>query len=110
MKKYQALVRINGHQVKTAVFADSQIHARLILQYQFGMNSLASALSLFEDDDALSVDEAMKMIKPLKTLNPAQARLASLKKQKDDLTKRISAEREHQRAAKIQQQNFKAAH
>ena len=52
----------------------------------------------------------MKMIKPLKTLNPAQARLASLKKQKDDLTKRISAEREHQRATKIQQQNFKAAH
>ena len=110
MNKYQALVRINGHQVKTAVFADSQIHARLILQYQFGMNSLASALSLCEEDDALAVGEAIKMIKPLKTLNPAKARLAALKKQKDDLSKRIGAERDRQRLAKTQQQNFKAAH
>ena len=74
------------------------------------MNSLASALSLCEEDDALAVGEAIKMIKPIKTLNPAQARLAALKKQKDDLSKRIGAERDRQRLAKTQQQNFKAAH
>ena len=65
MNKYQALVRINGQQVRTAVFADSQIHARLILQYQFGMNSLVLAPSLSEDEDTLCVGEAIKMIKPI---------------------------------------------
>ena len=42
MNKYQAGVRIKGQLVKTAVFADSPIHARLMLQYQFGMDSIAA--------------------------------------------------------------------
>ena len=103
MKKYQALVRINGHQVRTAVFADSQIHARLILQYQFGMNSLASAPSLSEDEDALSVDEAIKMIKPIKPLNLKQARVASLKRNVDSAKQQLKLEKDrqhHQQAIK----------
>ena len=75
MNKYQALVRINCQQVKTAVFADSQIHARLILQYQFGMNSLVSAPSLSEDEDALSVGEAIKTINTATTANPDMVKI-----------------------------------
>ena len=103
MNKYQALVRINGHQVKTAVFADSQIHARLILQYQFGMNSLASAPSLSEDDDALAVEQAIKMIKPIKPLNIKQARVASLKRNVDLAKQQLKLEKDrqlHQQAIK----------
>jgi hypothetical protein len=43
MNKYVASLRLKGQSVKTAVFADSQTHARLILQYQFGMDSIVSA-------------------------------------------------------------------
>ena len=73
MNKYIASVRIRGQIVKMAVFADSMIHARLILEYQFGMNSLASS--------PVQVNEA-GTIKPL---TPDQARLAALKRQKDNV-------------------------
>jgi len=76
--------------VKMAVFADSMIHARLILEYQFGMNSLASA--------PVQVNEA-GTIKPL---TPDQARLAALKRQKDNVAKQIEAERDLQKLAKAQ--------
>ena len=90
MNKYIASVRIRGQIVKMAVFADSMIHARLILEYQFGMNSLASA--------PVQVNEA-GTIKPL---TPDQARLAALKRQKDNVAKQIEAERDRQKLAKAQ--------
>jgi hypothetical protein len=37
MNKYLVTVRIKGQLVKTAVHANSAIHARLICKYQFGM-------------------------------------------------------------------------
>jgi hypothetical protein len=90
MKKYLASVRIRGQIVKMAVFAESSIHARLILEYQFGMNSLASA--------PVQVNEA-SAIKPL---TPDQARLAALKRQKENVAKQIEAERDRQKLAKAQ--------
>jgi len=90
MNKYLANVRIKGQTVKMAVFADSMIHARLILEYQFGMNSLAKA--------PVQVNEA-GTIKPL---TPDQARLAALKRQKDNVAKQIEAERDRQKLAKAQ--------
>jgi len=90
MNKYLASVRIKGQTVKMAVFADSMIHARLILQYQFGMNSLASS--------PVQVNEA-GTIKPL---TPDQARLAALKRQKDNVAKQIETERDRQKLAKAQ--------
>jgi len=90
MNKYLASVRIRGQIVKMAVFADSMIHARLILEYQFGMNSLASA--------PVQVNEA-GTIRPL---TPDQARLAALKRQKDNLAKQIETERDRQKLAKAQ--------
>ena len=90
MNKYLANVRIKGQTVKMAVFADSMTHARLILEYQFGMNSLAKA--------PVQVNEA-GTIKPL---TPDQARLAALKRQKDNVAKQIEAERDRQKLAKAQ--------
>lgn len=90
MNKYLANVRIKGQTVKMAVFADSMIHARLILEYQFGLNSLATT--------PVQVNEA-GMIKPQ---TPDQARLAALKRQKDNVAKQIEAERDRQKLAKAQ--------
>jgi len=42
MNIYNAVIAIQGNSIKTAVFANSVIHARLILQYQFGMNSIVA--------------------------------------------------------------------
>jgi hypothetical protein len=70
MNRYVASIRIKGQSVKTMVFADSQLHARLILQYQFGMNSLQSA--------PIQVNEE-KSIKPM---SPPQARISGLQQQK----------------------------
>ena len=92
MNKYIASVRIRGQIVKMAVFADSMIHARLILEYQFGMNSLASS--------PVQVNEA-GTIKPL---TPDQARLAALKRQKDNVAKQIETERDRQKIHRAQQQ------
>ena len=50
MKNYIATIRIRGRQVRTRVWADDPIHARLLLQYLFGMNSLAAGPVLAEGD------------------------------------------------------------
>ena len=110
MNKYLATIRIKGQTIRLALFADSQIHARLILEFQFGMNSVVALPSLItsESQEELMLDDVIKTIKPLKPLNPAQARLASLKKQKDELTNRIRLERTRQQLIKSQQQSFNA--
>ena len=61
MNKYQAYVRIKGQLVNTVVFADNPIHARLILQYQFGMDSLASNPSVITK--ALKLERNRQKIK-----------------------------------------------
>ncbi|NBY63271.1 MAG: hypothetical protein EBQ70_03870, partial [Betaproteobacteria bacterium] len=78
--------------------------ARLILQYQFGMNSLVSAPSLSEDKGALSIGEAIKMIKPIKPMNFKQARVASLKRNVDSAKQQLKLEKDrqhHQQAIKF---------
>ena len=75
-----------------AVFADSMIHARLILEYQFGMNSLATI--------PVQVNEAGT----IKLQTSDQARLAALKRQKDNVAKQIEAERDRQKIYRAQQQ------
>jgi hypothetical protein len=77
MNKYQAYVRIEGQLVNTAVFADNPIHARLILQYQFGMDSLASQPSLVthESRGYQMIDEVISAIKAKPPQTPDQARV-----------------------------------
>lgn len=93
MNRYVASVRVRGQLVKTMVFADSQLHARLLLQYQFGFNNLASTPT--------QVSEA---IQPIKPLTPQQSRIDGLKRQKETVTKQLKAERDRQKIAKAQQQ------
>lgn len=103
MNKYVATIRVNGTTVRTVVYADSSIHARLILEYQFGSGNVVHSPTLAEGatNDCLTLDEVVATIKPL---TPQQTRLDSLKRQKDTATKNLKAERDRQKVAKAQQQ------
>ena len=94
MNKYQATVRVRGKPVRTAVFADSALHARLILEYQYGIGSIVNAPSSATNED---LDTATPP-------TPQQARIDALKKQKDTITKNLQAERDRQKLAKAQHQ------
>jgi len=108
MNKYIATVRIRGTSVKTVVFADSSIHARLILQYQFGMDSISSSPSLLtrEHRGYISLEEAIAKIQPIKPLTPEQGRIEALKRQKETAAKALKAERDRQRTTKAQKTLF----
>jgi hypothetical protein len=112
MNKYLVTVRIDGKLVKTAVFADSTIHARLLCQYKYGMNSIAvSPVRVDEaEDDSTLLDST---IKPKPPTTPAQARINSLKQGVERSREQLHAERERQRQQreaerkrKQQQQRF----
>ena len=108
MNKYVATVRVGGTYVKTAVFADSAIHARLLLQYQFGMNCIVNIPTQTNEDTGgyKTIEEVLATIKPIKPLTPQQARIDGLKRQKDNVTKQLKAERDRQKLVKAQQQIF----
>lgn len=99
MNKYLATVRVGGQLVRTMVFADSSIHARLLIQYQFGMSSIASSptLTTKQVEGYELFDEVVKTIKPIKPLNPSQARVAGLKKNVDTARTALQGERDRQR-------------
>ncbi len=103
MNKYLATVRVKGQSIKTYVFADSAIHARLLIQYQFGMNSLASGPIKAEGEavDYQLLDEVIKAHKPL---TPQQQRIKSLQTQKDNVSKLLKAERDRQKLQKLTKQ------
>jgi hypothetical protein len=87
MKDYIAKVRIKGNVVKTIVHAENSTHARLLLQYQFGWNSIVSSPVLGET---------------IKPKTPEQLRIDSLKATKDRAADALSAERQRQQVAKAQ--------
>ena len=101
MNKYKATIHIKGQAVSTVIFADSPLHARLIIEYQYGMGSVLNGPSLISESE---------MLKPIKPLPPDKLRLASMKQQKDALTKRMNDERDRQKVKQAQQQIFKATH
>jgi len=85
MNKYVATVRVKGQAVKTAVFADSQIHARLILQYQFGMDSVVSSPAQISE------------VKTIKPLTPDQQRIKSMQARVKQDQAAVKAERARQK-------------
>lgn len=87
MKDYIATVRIKGNLVKTVVHAESQIHARLLLQYQYGLDSISASPVLAET---------------LKPKTPEQLRIDSLKAAKERAGDALAAERQRQQVAKAQ--------
>ncbi len=103
---YFATVRLKGISVKTAVYAVSSLHARLILEFQFGIGSVAIAPTLTKqgNEHYQNLDEVVATIKPIKPLTPQQSRIDTLKRQKDLASKNLKAERDRQRVAKAQQQ------
>jgi len=108
MNKYVATVRVGGTHVKTVVFAHSAIHARLLLQYQFGMNCIVNSPTQTTEATGVykTIDEVIATIKPIKPLSPQQARIDGLKNQKDNISKQLKAERDRQKLVKSQQQIF----
>lgn len=85
MNKYQAYVRIKGQLVNTAVFADSPIHARLILQYQFGMDSV------------VAYPTAITEVTTIKPLTPDQQRIKSMQARVKQDQAAVKAERARQK-------------
>ena len=74
MNKYLATVRVRGQHIKTMVYADSAVHARLLLQYQFGMDCMVLGPQATNEaaDEYKLLDS---MIKPKPPMTPAQARV-----------------------------------
>jgi len=105
MNKYISTVRVKGQAVKTAVFADSSLHAHLILEYQFGIGSIirSPSLSSIANVGYTPLDEVISKIKSIKPMTPPQARIDSLKKQKDALSNNLKIEREKQKVERTQQ-------
>jgi hypothetical protein len=103
MNKYLATVRVQGRNVKTAVFAESALHARLILEFQFGIGSVVSTPVLTSDrhENHEAIGAAVESIK---IGTPQQARIDSLKRQKELISKSLETERNRQKEAKARQQ------
>lgn len=87
MQDYIATIRIKGNTVKTVVHAENTTHARLLLQYHYGMDSIVASPVLAET---------------LKLKTPEQLRLDSLKANKDRAADALAAERQRQKVAKAQ--------
>ena len=110
MKTYIATVRIQGRLVRTRIWADEPIHAKLLLQFYFGMNSIAAGPVLAEgthsdlpDADQLRIREAaIAPIKPIKPRSPEQAQIDGLKARKDQATQALKAAQQRQRVVKAQ--------
>jgi hypothetical protein len=87
MKDYNATIRIKGSLIKTVVHADSLTHARLLLQYQYGWDSIVSSPVLDET---------------IAPKTPEQLRIDSLKANKKRAADALAAERQRQQIAKAQ--------
>ena len=110
MKTYIATVRIHGRLVRTRIWADEPLHAKLLLQYYFGMSSIAAGPVLGEghhshlpDAEQLRIEEAaIAPIKPIKPRSPEQAQIDGLKARKDQATQALKAAQQRQRVVKAQ--------
>ena len=87
MKNYIASVRINGATIKTVVPADSSIHARLLLQFLYGMNSIIASPVITESNQPPT---------------PEQQRIDALTAAKEKATANLTAERKRQQVIKAQ--------
>ena len=104
MNKYLASVRVGGTVVKTIVFADSATHARLIIQYQFGMSSIASGPNQTSEsvEDYPLLDS---LINPKPPMTPAQTRINGLQKNIEQLKAEKDRQRQQRDTLRIQKKN-----
>ena len=113
MNKYLVTLRIRGQLVKTAVHANSATHARLLCQYQFGMDCVQVAPTQIHSEgqgypllDELIAESPPsirpqapkpKTIKPAKPPTPEQMRITQLKANVDRQKDALQRERENQK-------------
>ena len=116
MNKYLVTLRINGQLIKTAVHANSATHARLLCQYQFGMNCVQVAPTQIHSegqgypllDDLIAESPPSikpqapkpskpKTIQPIKPPTPEQMRITQLKANVDRQKDALQRERENQK-------------
>jgi hypothetical protein len=119
MNKYLVTLRIQGQLIKTAVFADSATHARLICEYQFGMDCVQVAPTQLSseghdyplwDDLKPTATHTIKprppkppkaaVIKPIKPQSPEQMKITQLKANVDRQKDALKRERENQKRQK----------
>jgi len=100
MNRYLVVVRVGGQLVRTVVFADSATHARLIVQYQLGMDSVINTpVKLTAEQENIPMfDSVIKTIKPM---TPAQSRINSLKATVDRDRQALAAERLRQKTQSV---------
>ena len=106
VNKYFATVRVMDLSVRTIVYADSLLHARLLLEYEFGIGSVVYSPSLCSEvgQNYTPLEEVVKEVKSIKPMTPQKARIDALKRQKDIASKNLKAERDRQKVAKARQQ------
>jgi hypothetical protein len=116
MNKYLVTLPLRGQLVKTALYAESAIHARLICEYQFGIGCINSAptkisneVSIFPllDDIAAGSPPSIKpqapkppkpkTITPTKPPTPDQMRIKQLQANVDRQRDALQRERESQK-------------
>jgi hypothetical protein len=85
MIKQHVKLRVKSQLFKTAVFADSPLHARLILQYQFGMDSI------------VAYPIAITEVATIKPLTPDQQRIKSMQDRVKQDQAAVKAERARQK-------------
>ena len=109
MNKYLMTIKIRGQLVKTIIFADSEIHARLLVEFKYGMGCIAGSIQRIAQKEALLTSEAagIKPLKPIQPIKPITTvsntkkleknRITQLKSVKDRATQNLRHEREKQR-------------
>ncbi len=122
MKRYVVAVKISGQIVRTVVDAENPIHAELLAQYRFGINSLVGRAVLVAEgevrypmlDDVVAAMENMGPIKPIKPIapikpaaTPEQSRINMLKQSKQRADAALKSERDRQRVVRAQKTLFR---
>jgi hypothetical protein len=119
MNKYLVTLRLKGQLIKTAVFADSPTHAKLICEYQFGLGCLNGSPTQIHNqgqgyplwDDLLAESPPSikprppkppkaATIKPVKPQSTDQMRITQLKTNVDRQKDALKRERENQKRQK----------
>ena len=110
MNQYIATVRVHGRLVRTRIWADEPLHAKLLLQYYFGMSSIAAGPVLGEGNHShlpdayqLRLEEAaIATIKPVKPRSPEQAQIDSLKARKEQASQALKSAQQRHKVVKAQ--------
>jgi hypothetical protein len=99
MKKYLGQLRIGGKIVRTVVYAENATHARLILQYQFGIASVVGNPWLVGEESEVQAlcDSSAKPTSPKPPMSIPQLRINSLKQGIKRGKEQLRAERDRQK-------------